>query len=506
MRAGFTARVWAGLFCISSLGIVAATEGARAADWLRASQSNTNEPLRTWTSSDGNRRAQARLVAVDGAEVRLVSAAGRPARTMLDALSEHDREYIENYSKSIAVVADGANAQASPKQAAAKQSPEAEKEEQSFPIVRGVLDKLPGVPGALSKLATPDDGSKGLVDEANPGVFAPLLRPLPAQLPADLIHMRVSRAFLENFVERDVNRNQPIRDNILGTSISGQAQTRGTTQLILHPREDQAIAEVVLRGTIQSQTIGYNGPVRLHCTSQTPFESHKFIFFGPNGIHTSESQSTARLRSTTHHVVSTLPGLRGRIATRIGWRRVGEMKSQGDAIASRHTEQRLNQQFNQSVERSIALARQVFRGKIDQLPSGAKLPPQICYRSTPEYLEMVLRSQDAAAVAVVPEPRFDGSADIAIRVHRSVVRNALTDPTVRKAIRPLLAGLLPLQAASEAKSPEVLTSTAKPKDAPEFHISWSDDQDWIEINFSGRDANNSQPVPKLPAKHTVVER
>jgi hypothetical protein len=422
---------------------------------------------------------------------------------MIEALSDSDRKYIENYSRSLAAVPRAAKDSEIKTQIATEPA----NPTQTFPIVRGVLKRLPGVPGAISQIAAADDDSgEGLVDEKNPGVFAPLLRPLPAKLPADLIHVRVSRKFLENFVERDVNRNQPIHDNILGTSISGQAQTRGTTQLILHPRDDQAIAEVVLRGTIQSQTVGYNGPVRLHCTSQTPFESHKFIFFGPNGIQTSESRSTARLHSTTHRVDSTLPGLRGRIATRIGWRRVGEMKSQGDAIASRHTEQRLNQQFNQSVDRSIALARQVFRGKIDQLPSGAKLPPQMCYRSTPEYLEMVLRSQDAAAVEVVPVPSFDGTADIAIRVHRAVVRNALTDPAVRKAIRPLLAGLLPLKAVGDATPPEVLTATTKAKDAPEFHVSWSDDQDWIEIDFSGRDADKSQPVPKLPAKHIVVER
>jgi hypothetical protein len=130
----------------------------------------------------------------------------------------------------------------------------------------------------------------------------------------------------------------------------------------------------------------------------------------------------------------------------------------------------------------------------------------MCYRSTPEYLEMVLRSQDAAAVATVPEPNFDGDFDIAIRVHRAVVRNALTDPTVRKAIQPLLAGLMPLQVAGQFRNPEVLTATASKADAPEFHVAWSDDQDWIEIDFSGRDSKKLTPETVAPSKNTVVER
>jgi hypothetical protein len=327
-------------------------------------------------------------------------------------------------------------------------------------------------------------------------VFGPLMRPLPEQLPAELVYVRLSKDFLEEFVEGDVQREQAIEDEILGTRLQGRAHTRGKATLILHPSQDRAIAEVIFTGTVYSRTIGRNGPVRLHSTSRTPFESRKVVSFGPAGIQALASRTNARTRSQTTHIDATLPGLRGRIAERVAWNRSGQLKHQADAIASRHTEQRLNAEFDRSVERSISDARTVLRGKLDQLPTrGTELPTKMAYRSTPEYLEIVLSTSDSTADTKVVQPVYEESAKIAVRVHRAVLRTALTDPQVRSALRPLLIGL----SLGDVQDSTVQRASTSIRRAPEFYVSWSDDQEWLEVDF-GRDEEQTVPVSAVVAE------
>jgi hypothetical protein len=361
----------------------------------------------------------------------------------------------------------------------------------AMPVVRGWLNNLPGVPGAVAQLADSSDGSNG-----SSGVLAPLMRPVPEQLPAELVYVRLSKDFLEEFVEGDVQREQAIEDVILGTRIQGRAHTRGKATLILHPSQDRAIAEVIFTGTVYSRTVGRNGPVRLHSTSRTPFESRKVVHFGPAGIQALASTSKARTRSQTTHIDATLPGLRGRIAERVAWNRSGQLKHQADAIASRHTEQRLNTEFDRSVELSISAASTVLRDKLDQLPTqGTELPTKMAYRSTPEFLEIVLSTSDSTSDTEVAPPVYEESAKIAVRVHRAVLRTALTDPQVRSALRPLLIGL----SLGDVQDSTVQPASTSIRRAPEFYVSWSDDQEWLEVDF-GRDEEQTVPVSAVVAE------
>lgn len=422
------------------------------------------EELRTWTNRASTRQAEARLVRVDGGEIRLQSAAGVALRTRIDELSERDRVYVRQFVSKTSAAAG------------------------AMPVVRSLLNNLPGVPGAVAQL-TDTSGSDDLAGAGSAGILAPLMRPLPKQLPAELVHVRLSKAFLEEFIEGDVQREQVIQDRILGTRISGNARTSGTTTLILHASQEKAIAEVVVTGAVHAHTVGHNGPVRLHCTSQTPFESRKFVYFGPDGIQALATRSTARTRSHTTQIDAMLPGLRGRIAERVAWNRADQLKYQADAIASRHTEQRLNAEFDRSVEHSIAEAQAVLLGKLDQLPTqGAELPTNVTYRSTPEYLEIVLSNSDANGGRDTAQPVYQQSAKIAVRVHRAVLRSAMTDPQMRLALRPLLIGL----SLGGKPTPVVQPASAPVRKSPEFYVSWSADQEWLEIDFA---RTQKPPVP-----------
>lgn len=335
----------------------------------------------------------------------------------------------------------------------------------SFPVLRSLIRGPsaaiePGEQPALS-------GTEAPAGAAQSGV-------------ATLMQVRLSHAFLSNFVERDINRSSQVQETILGTSVSGSAATQGTSAVVLHEDDDQAVVEVVLRGTVQANTIGQNGPVQLHCSSQTPFVSRKLIHMTDSGIRAFPAESEAHTRSTTHSIRSTLPGLRGRLAERIAWNRSRELRSQADAIASRNAERRLNAAFDLTIERSLAAARGTVKDELTKLPVG-DLPGNWHYRSQPGFIEMTLYDPDHETRGE-PAPGWEPEADVAMRIHRTALREALLDGDLQRAVTPLMSRAISAGQDDQHRgtpATQVSTGASRP-----IAISWSEDGQWLEIELN----------------------
>lgn len=359
-----------------------------------------------------------------------------------------------------------------------------------FPAVRGLLDKLPGASGAVSRLTTDD----------NPGLLVPLLNKSEGtdEVTPTLVQVRLSQEFLAGFLERDIHRQSEVRETILGTSVGGTATTLGTTTLVLHPSDDRAVVEVILKGSVQARTIGHNGPVQLHCSSTTPFESRKIIHLRPDGIEAMPARTVAKTTSTTNQIRSTLPGLRGRIAQRIAHGRAQDLRGAADAIASRNTERRLNREFDQSVEKSLTNARGAVQDKLVSLPIG-KLSDDWRYRSRPGYVEMILPNPENTADSGPIASGFETDAAVAVRIHRSAVRTALANAELQQSLRPLLASLANRDRSDSARVAEVRTKTipahaVSETRSPEFRVAWSADEEWLEFSFSPNELNSAGAV------------
>ena len=139
----------------------------------------------------------------------------------------------------------------------------------------------------------------------------------PARLvPAAVMYVRVSRQFLEDYVERTVRRTKPVSDNILGARISGESDTRGKTYLELLPGTGHLLGKITFEGTVHSQTRGYKGPVVLHQVSDSTFRSSKLISMDEKGLRVSRATTHAPTNLKTVGIDTSLPRLRGRIARR----------------------------------------------------------------------------------------------------------------------------------------------------------------------------------------------
>jgi len=348
-----------------------------------------------------------------------------------------------------------------------------------------------GLPALLAETSDSTQRTKANTTESDAKITAPLEHWLDAsrwslragqerKRPANVAYVRLAQKFLREQLARSIQRQDSASDDILGTRFTGKALTRGNVDVVLKPGRDKIVAEIVFAGTVKSQMLGYNGPVTLHNTIDTDFRSTKELVVTTHGIKLAPAVSNAKGKSTTSRIDSTLPGLRGRIARRIAWRRAGETRDQVDAIASQHTAVKISKAFDAETENSLLAVREEWNKHFSLLPQlqlGDQ--PQIQLRSTPEYLEVVLVRLEATDVErkLLP-PAAQKDSLISARVHRSMLGGRLNELAVGQLMAPLLAEQVKHSGEKKAKNVVLDAESTRV-----FEVTWSADQDWLQLEY-----------------------
>jgi len=434
------------------------------------------EHLRRWTDKDGKHHAEAVLLDVKDEIAHFRKANGKRAQIAIDRLSDEDQQYI-------AAVQTNAKAQPGLKQWLESSISPAK-------LLHRVGKALPQTDASEVAPTTPDD---------KPPAF-PLLAPVQEDLPANLAYVQVSRRFLEDYVERSVNRHSAVNDCILGTSVSGMAHVRGATDLMLEPNADSAVARLKLSGTIHSKTVGYNGPAVIHTSSQTRFQSERKLVLDSSGLHFQPTKANAVTHSHTDGIEVYLPGLRGRIGQRIAWRRVNETRGQANAITSRHAEARIDAAFDQQTKQAVNRIHAVLAAHVPRLPyNHDQRPPQLRFSTTNDHFMVAMyRAEASVAERSLLPPPIEGNADIVARVHRVVLRRAALDPEIRASIAPMLTSLLSNRATPEARTSLKIGDKAAETD-PAYELKWSADRQWLTFEFSEK----HESPPELPPPNEI---
>jgi hypothetical protein len=257
-----------------------------------------------------------------------------------------------------------------------------------------------------------------------------------------IVWVRLSKGYIANHVERDVDRTKPVQDRILGTTIEGNSRTTGKTRLILQPNEDHAMGRVEFVGEMHGRVVGHKGPATLHFNTDSTFQAHKQLTISESGVVASPAVVNATTRLTPTSIYTNLPGLRGRIGNRIAQRREASSRSQANAIASDHTGRDIRQGFDKRLNDAVAEIQSKVRAEIADLkPQDDGSPLKLQSRSTEDHIELAYCRGDVNAdewqqIAA----SVDGTPDVAVRVQRTLLTRAFGDAKLRKRIAPLLSG------------------------------------------------------------------
>ena len=299
-------------------------------------------------------------------------------------------------------------------------------------------------------------------------------------MPAAIVYVRVSRTFLEDYVEREVARTKTVHDFILGTRITGESDTVGQTRLELLPGSGRLAGKISFAGTVHAHTRGYNGPVVLHQIAHSSFDVSKTIELSDSGLQVTSSAGSAPTRLETTDITTCLPRLRGRIATRIAWKRLRASNSEAEEITADHTAAIINTDFDKSTNASVAKLQDIFKSKIPDLNvDRSSLLAEVRFRTNADSVEMAMVRVDAGIEErKLRPPVVAGNPDVAVRVHRTLLVQAIADPQVREDLTPLFVKLLQKRYTSkelhgiESEGLRLAESTK-----------WSIDPEWLTLDF-----------------------
>ncbi|MEX2186976.1 MAG: hypothetical protein WD875_09295 [Pirellulales bacterium] len=236
--------------------------------------------------------------------------------------------------------------------------------------------------------------------------------------------VEVSREFLAAGFEQDVDQTSPVRQMILGTDVYGTGRTIGKTHFRFLPEQQRAAFETRLVGDTHTDTIGYNGPVRIYSTGVTHIRATKRLAFDANGLTAEPASTEAVVDNTINAIAANRCGPIGKFIERMAWKKAGQQSHLAELIAADRAEEQVNREVDQQAVARLSEANERFRRHFrDPLLRRDQLP--IVNASTSEqalHLEVLQVDQDQLA-APSPPPVIDGQPMLAVRLHESAAGN-----------------------------------------------------------------------------------
>lgn len=229
---------------------------------------------------------------------------------------------------------------------------------------------------------------------------------------------------LELLARRPVSEVRPIRDNILGTRITGTGLTSGSISLNLLPSSTAARLQFGLGGTIDSNTRGINGPVVICTAGDTCFRGVKTVELTDDSFRVLPASMGARTRSRTRSITKRGGPLGKRIVEAIAERKVDEARGQANAIASRKAERMVAGEFDEQVTEEVRQARRRYDDLVRKpLRRRGAAPQQVAFSTSSDALFVSALLATPRQIAAAEPPPTALAGDLSVRLHQSALNN-----------------------------------------------------------------------------------
>ena len=238
---------------------------------------------------------------------------------------------------------------------------------------------------------------------------------------------QLSARFIACVPTEPVSKAQPVTDCILGTTIWGQALTRGNISLKPMYADDHVELAVSLSAHSYSQTSGYHKPVRIRSSGVTTLAAVKRVAIYDRGFTAGGAIGAAATNTHIQSISKTGGRFGHRLVEKIAWKKAGQQKRQAESIASRHAEQKLIASFDQQLVTPLAAARKDYVEKFRApLIRRAMFPTQLTLSSTSSAVRVhaAVAKENQLAAPDGP-PGTSAENDMTMQVHESAVNNYL---------------------------------------------------------------------------------
>ncbi len=287
------------------------------------------------------------------------------------------------------------------------------------------LDRLAGLVEAYRAAPaaqTASEMSEALEWLADRGQAEAIVERVRGELSHPNLYVEVSAGLVSAALSRPVDDVGPVRETIVGTDVHGVGHTVGAVTAELVPADEYAEIQAVLRGRIDLDSIGYNGPARIYGRAKTDVVGRLAFRLNAERFWAEPPQTQATTDTTVDSVCAVRGGM---LVACIAQRQAAKKECQAEWESSRKAERRVNRRMLDEAEEPLRLVRDVFVNKFRRPLNARKLfPPLLKFRTTREALlvtAMQAGPYHLAAPAPPPEPPVGG--DLTVRMHESMVNN-----------------------------------------------------------------------------------
>jgi len=239
------------------------------------------------------------------------------------------------------------------------------------------------------------------------------------------VRLEVSENFLSKVVSKRVNDVAPVTDRILGTNIRGTGRTSGYVTLQTIPNMQRAAILLSLNGVTYSETNGYKDPVVIRSSGTTRFAATKRIELEDSNFWNYPTKVNATTSTKTRSVKKQGGGFGSRLVAKIGEKKVAEKKPQSNAIAARHAETRVGDNFEEELLPKLQDARFEYLEQFKKPLSERNAEPKyVSFSSTDRSVNVdVLQAGRGQLGADTSPPAFAAGHDTSVCLHESGAAN-----------------------------------------------------------------------------------
>ena len=195
----------------------------------------------------------------------------------------------------------------------------------------------------------------------------------------EVSHLQVQASALDRLVRKEIDVDVPVYDVLLGVPLTGHARLQGGTKLQLVSDPARGVFDIFLTGSAVSQTVSDGGRAHIHSRTLTRFAARKRVILDATGLTVLPATCNATAKSTLSQATSPLPGLRGRVASRIGLRRALAQLAEADRVSAQHSAAQISRRFDAEVATQLADAKKLLERQTARWTAGVggRLPLKI---------------------------------------------------------------------------------------------------------------------------------
>ncbi|MBI1348817.1 hypothetical protein GC163_21300 [bacterium] len=243
------------------------------------------------------------------------------------------------------------------------------------------------------------------------------------------LQIAASETFLNRLLSDARTEQGQVNDYVLGAAVGGWQTTSSTVSVDVKPADDEIKFDLVLSGTIQSNTAGRTDQATIYTSGYHTFRSVKGVMYDGEKFVTTPAVTAVNANNTTTGAATRFNGtLLSGIAQRTAMREAAARRGQAEAIAEGRITARVTPKFNEEVDKSFAKATEQIETDLNKgLKETGIYPDWLKLWSTGDQVRVASR--------LMPEGKLGGNnppsawlasgTGAALVMHESVVNNTI---------------------------------------------------------------------------------